>query len=220
MEFNNEIIDGQSTVADNLAKSNRNFMLLKEILGSGATSQDIQSMLNTISQTYVKTTDIVNSLNSTDTNKPVSALQAKNLKQDITGLTNQLQQLNQNVSSLTQNVSNLSQQLNQKIGSLTQQLNNKVGKYSTIINNNTDLHSLPSGKYYIETSGMSTTKNFPYDTNEYFKAYIDIIAMNAESEQNSNAHKLIIMNFAMPRIEIYHQHFNWTNWGVWAKVSA
>ena len=202
LEFNNEIIDGQSTVADNLAKSNRNFMLLKEILGSGATSQDIQSMLNTISQTYVKTTDIVNSLNSTDTNKPVSALQAKNLKQDITGLTNQLQQLNQ------------------KIGSLTQQLNNKVGKYSTIINNNTDLHSLPSGKYYIETSGMSTTKNFPYDTNEYFKAYIDIIAMNAESEQNSNAHKLIIMNFAMPRIEIYHQHFNWTNWGVWAKVSA
>jgi hypothetical protein len=121
LEFNNEIIDGQSTVAENLAKSNRNFMLLKEILGSGATSQDIQSMLNTISQTYVKTADIVNSLNSTDTNKPVSALQAKNLKQDITNLTGQLQQLNQNVNALTQS-------LNQNISNLTQRLDNKVEK--------------------------------------------------------------------------------------------
>ena len=132
MEFNNEIIDGQSTVADNLAKSNRNFMLLKEILGSGASSQDIQNMLETISQTYVKTEDIVNNLSSSDTNKPVSALQAKNLKQDITNLTGQLQQLNQSVSSLTQslnqNISNLTQQLNQNVSSLTQRLDNKVEK--------------------------------------------------------------------------------------------
>lgn len=83
LEFNNEIIDGQSTVADNLAKSNRNFMLLKEILGSGASSQDIQNMLETISQTYVKTADIVNNLNSSDTNKPVSAAQAKELKDEL-----------------------------------------------------------------------------------------------------------------------------------------
>ncbi|MGP1567927.1 MAG: hypothetical protein ACTTHM_04365, partial [Peptoanaerobacter stomatis] len=121
MEFNNEIIDGQSTVADNLAKSNRNFMLLQEILGSGASSQDIQNMLETISQTYVKTADIVNNLNSSDTNKPVSALQAKNLKNDITNLTGRLQQLNQNVNALTQS-------LNQNVSSLTQQLNNKVYK--------------------------------------------------------------------------------------------
>ena len=80
MEFNNEIIDGQSTVADNLAKSNRNFMLLKEILGSGASSQN---MLDTISQTYVKTADIVNNLSSSDTNKPVSAAQAKELKDEL-----------------------------------------------------------------------------------------------------------------------------------------
>ena len=132
LEFNNEIIDGQSTVADNLAKSNRNFMLLKEILGSGASSQDIQNMLETISQTYVKTEDIVNNLSSSDTNKPVSALQAKNLKQDITNLTGQLQQLNQSVSSLTQslnqNISNLTQQLNQNVSSLTQRLDNKADK--------------------------------------------------------------------------------------------
>ena len=139
LEFNNEIIDGQSTVADNLAKSNRNFMLLKEILGSGASSQDIQNMLETISQTYVKTEDIVNNLSSSDTNKPVSALQAKNLKQDITNLTGQLQQLNQSVSSLTQslnqNISNLTQQLNQNVSSLTQRLDNKVEYYDNASNN-------------------------------------------------------------------------------------
>lgn len=157
MEFNNEIIDGQSTVADNLAKSNRNFMLLKEILDSGATSQDIQSMLNTISQTYVKTADIVNSLNSTDTNKPVSALQAKNLKQDITSLNNQLQQLNQNVSTL-------SEQLNQKIGSLTQQLDNKVEKLISLPHN-TDFNTITEiGDYCIIVGGVNAPVSFESTT--------------------------------------------------------
>lgn len=164
LEFNNEIIDGQSTVAENLAKSNRNFMLLKEILGSGASSQDIQNMLNTISQTYVKTADVVNSLNSTDTNKPVSALQAKNLKEDMTGLTNQLQQLNQNVSSLTQNVSNLSEQLNQKISSLTQQLDNKVEKLISLPHN-TDFNTITEiGDYCIIVGGVNAPVSFESTT--------------------------------------------------------
>lgn len=103
LEFNNEIIDGQSTVSENLAKSNRNFMLLKEILGSGASSQDIQNMLDTISQTYVKTTDIVNSLNSTDTNKPVSALQAKNLNGELTNKVDKVIHLPNNIDFNTLN---------------------------------------------------------------------------------------------------------------------
>ena len=151
LEFNNEIIDGQSTVADNLAKSNRNFMLLKEILGSGASSQDMQNMLETISQTYVKTEDIVNNLSSSDTNKPVSALQAKNLKQDITNLTGQLQQLNQSVSSLTQslnqNISNLTQQLNQNVSNLTQRLDNKVDKVTVYSLNQLSVQDLQNGGF-------------------------------------------------------------------------
>ena len=130
LEFNNEIIDGQSTVADNLAKANRNFMLLQEILGIGASSQDIQNMLETISQTYVKTADIVNNLNSSDTNKPVSALQAKNLKNELI-------------------------QLNQNIFDLTQQLRNKAEK-TTHLPNNTDFNTLTQpGSYSITTGGIN-----------------------------------------------------------------
>ena len=174
LEFNNEIIDGQSTVADNLAKSNRNFMLLKEILGSGASSQDIQNMLEIISQTYVKTEDIVNNLSSSDTNKPVSALQAKNLKQDITNLTGQLQQLNQSVSSLTQslnqNISNLTQQLNQNVSSLTQRLDNKAELKELPLLNGWEKESQA---YYYKTIGnlvicsARIKKTVPAYTGEY-----------------------------------------------------
>ena len=51
MEFNNEIIDGQSTVADNLAKSNRNFMLLKELLENGVSQTEMEA--------YLKVADLV-----------------------------------------------------------------------------------------------------------------------------------------------------------------
>lgn len=145
LEFNNEIIDGQSTVADNLAKSNRNFMLLKEILDSGATSQDIQRMLNTISQTYVKTTDIVNSLNSTDTNKPVSALQAKNLKDELT-------------------------KLNQNIIKIMELLPNKVDKVIHLPNN-TDFNTLNQpGQYAISAGGV----NAPVSYNESIPTHWNI----------------------------------------------
>jgi hypothetical protein len=145
LEFNNEIIDGQSTVAENLAKSNRNFMLLKEILGSGATSQDIQSMLDTISQTYVKTTDIVNNLNSTDTNKPVSALQAKNLKGELT-------------------------KLNQNITKITELLSNKVDKVIHLPNN-TDFNTINQpGQYAISVGGV----NAPVSYDESIPTHWDV----------------------------------------------
>ena len=51
MEFNNEIIDGQSTVAENLAKSNRNFMLLKELLENGVSQTEMEA--------YLKVADLV-----------------------------------------------------------------------------------------------------------------------------------------------------------------
>ena len=51
LEFNNEIIDGQSTVADNLAKSNRNFMLLKELLENGVSQTEMEA--------YLKVADLV-----------------------------------------------------------------------------------------------------------------------------------------------------------------